>query len=78
MAAVARSLRVCSVLPSATEALCFIGGANLLVGRSHEDNYPAEITHLPILTGQKTTFTTAKDVDTQVSAALASGQSLCV
>ena len=70
-----RSLRVCSVLPSATEALCFIGGGHLLVGRSLEDNYPQSITHLPVLTGQKTTFTTAADVDAQVSAAL-SGQSL--
>ena len=33
------ALRVVSVLPSATEILCFIGGGHLLVGRSHEDNY---------------------------------------
>jgi ABC-type hemin transport system substrate-binding protein len=71
-----RQLRVCSVLPSATEALCFIGGGHLLVGRSHEDNYPPEITHLPVLTGQKTAYTTAADVDAQVSASLSSGQSL--
>lgn len=44
-----RPLRVCSVLPSATEALCFIGGGHLLVGRSHEDNYPQSITGLPVL-----------------------------
>ena len=61
-----RSVRVCSVLPSATEALCFLGGGHLLVGRSHEDNYPPSITHLPVLTGQTTTFTTAADVDAQV------------
>ena len=48
----------------------------LLVGRSHEDNFPQSITHLPILTGQKTAFTTAGDVDKQVSAALSNGQSL--
>ena len=72
----ARPLRVVSVLPSATEMLCFIGGGHLLVGRSHEDNYPASITHLPVVTGQLTEFTTAKDVDTQVSSALSSGQSL--
>jgi iron complex transport system substrate-binding protein len=68
--------RVASVLPSATEILCFIGGGRLLVGRSHEDNYPATITHLPVLTGQLTTFTTAKEVDAQVSAALSSGEDL--
>ena len=71
-----KSMRVVSVLPSATEALAFIGGADLLVGRSHEDNFPSSITHLPVLTGQKTTFTTAADVDKQVSEALSSGQSL--
>ena len=71
-----RPLRVCSVLPSATEALCFIGGAHLLVGRSHEDNYPESIARLPVLTGQKTSFTTARDVDEQVSASLSAGASL--
>ena len=68
--------RVASVLPSASEILCFIGGGRLLVGRSHEDNYPKDIAPLPVLTGQLTTFTTAKEVDTQVSAALASGEAL--
>ena len=77
MASIAsRQPRVASVLPSATEILCLLGGGHLLVGRSHEDNYPASITHLPVLTGQKTTFTTAKDVDAQVSQALKEGQSL--
>jgi len=71
-----RPLRVVSVLPSATEMLCFIGGGHLLVGRSHEDNYPESITHLPIVTGQLTEFTTAVDVDRQVSSALSTGQSL--
>lgn len=72
----AAGVRAVSVLPSATEMLCFIGGGGRLVGRSHEDNYPAEITHLPVLTGQRTQFTTCADVDKQVSAALSSGQSL--
>ena len=71
-----RPLRVISVLPSATEMLCHIGGGHLLVGRSHEDNYPECITHLPVVTGQLTEFTTAVDVDRQVSSALSSGQSL--
>ncbi|KAI9146339.1 hypothetical protein BKA69DRAFT_1120809 [Paraphysoderma sedebokerense] len=52
------------------------GGASYLVGRSHECDYPKSITHLPILTGQKTTFTTSADVDKQVSESLSQGQSL--
>lgn len=68
--------RVVSVLPSATELLCFIGGEKLLVGRSHEDNYPPSITSLPVVTGQKTTYTTAYDVDRQVANALRNGHSL--
>ena len=70
------TLRVASVLPSATEILCFIGGEHLLVGRSHEDNYPPQITHLPVLTGQTTTFTTAGEVDRIVSESIGKGESL--
>jgi ABC-type Fe3+-hydroxamate transport system substrate-binding protein len=77
MAASAPLKRIVSLLPSATELLCIIpGGSKLLVGRNHEDDYPSSITHLPVLTGQKTQFTTPEDVDAQVSAALSSGSSL--
>lgn len=68
--------RVASVLPSATEILCFIGGERLLVGRSHEDNYPASVETLPILTGQTTAYTTAAQVDKVVSESIGKGESL--
>lgn len=68
--------RVASVLPSATEILCFIGGEHLLVGRSHEDNYPQSVGTLPILTGQTTQFTTAAEVDKTVSESIGKGESL--
>ena len=70
--------RVVSVLPSATETLHAIGGGHLLVGRSHEDNFPAEswLERLPVLTGQLTEFTTAAQVDAEVSSAIADGKSL--
>jgi iron complex transport system substrate-binding protein len=44
-------MRVVSLLPSATELLCHIGGGGLLVGRSHECDFPPHLTHLPVLTG---------------------------
>ena len=48
---VQRQHRVVSLLPSATEILCAIGGRKMLIGRSHEDNFPPSVTSLPILTG---------------------------
>jgi iron complex transport system substrate-binding protein len=43
-------MRVVSLLPSATEMLSAIGASDLLVGRSHECDFPAGITGLPVLT----------------------------
>lgn len=76
--ATARKMRVVSVLPSATEILCAIGGDHLLVGRSHEDNFPSSITHLPMLTDQliSKNWTNAAAVNAEVSCAMSSGKSL--
>lgn len=69
-------MRVISLLPSATEIVCAIGAEDLLVGRSHECDYPASVTSLPALTGQRTVATTSADIDAQVRDQLASGESL--
>jgi ABC-type Fe3+-hydroxamate transport system substrate-binding protein len=69
-------MRVVSLLPSATETLCLLGGSDLLVGRSHECDFPPSIQDRPVLTSQITDFTTPAEVDRQVSAALAEGQAL--
>jgi iron complex transport system substrate-binding protein len=69
-------LRVISLLPSATELLCAIGAKDLLVGRSHEDNYPADITDRPIMTSKKTVATTPAEIDKEVSLLISQGKSL--
>ncbi len=48
--------RVVSLLPSATEMLCHIGGCSLLVGRSHECDEPADVATLPMLSTAATHF----------------------
>src|SRR5262245_7789408 len=44
------SLRVASLLPSATEIVCAVGAEADLVGISHECDFPEGIRHLPVLT----------------------------
>jgi iron complex transport system substrate-binding protein len=63
-------MRVVSLLPYATESLCFIGAEHLLVGRSHECDFPSSIAHVPILTSQRTHGGTSAEIDAQVREAL--------
>jgi ABC-type Fe3+-hydroxamate transport system substrate-binding protein len=70
-------MRVVSLLPSATETLCLIGGASLLVGRSHECDFPHEVVDRPALTSQRIDPSWTPDrIDREVAGALAAGQSL--
>lgn len=50
MSAALRSPRVVSLLSSATEILHCLGGIELLVGRSHECDYPSDVLRLPCCT----------------------------
>ena len=65
-------MRVVSLLPSATELLCAVGpGApGLLVGRSHECDYPASLHALPVLTGARITAASSAGIDAQVRGVL--------
>jgi hypothetical protein len=56
-----------SLLPSATESLALIGGLKLLVGRSHECDYPASAADIPILTASRLTFESSSQIDSDVS-----------
>lgn len=71
-------MRVVSLLPSATETLCLVGGSDCLIGRSHECDYPSTIIDRPVLTAQATDFASqgASGVDAAVSRALSEGRSL--
>jgi iron complex transport system substrate-binding protein len=48
--------RVVSLLPSATEIVCAAGGEALLVGRSHECDWPPGVRDRPVLTAARTKF----------------------
>lgn len=45
-------MRVVSLVPSATEALCLIGGRGMLVGRSHECDFPPGLDAVRVVTRQ--------------------------
>ncbi|MFK0732378.1 MAG: cobalamin-binding protein, partial [Gloeotrichia echinulata HAB0833] len=47
------SMRIVSLIPSATEILAKLGLVNAIVGRSHECDYPPEILNLPICTAAR-------------------------
>jgi iron complex transport system substrate-binding protein len=67
-------MRVVSLLPSATEIVCLLGARDLLVGRSHECDFPAGLEHLPVLTAPRVTAATPADIDQQVREAMQSPQ----
>jgi iron complex transport system substrate-binding protein len=82
-----KSLRIVSLLPSATELIHSVlqeaqhqAGNNKinieLVGRSHECDWPEEYGNLPMLTASKIQSTTSEDIDRQVREQLAAGNGL--
>jgi len=49
-------VRIASLLPSATEIVCAVGGQAELVGVSHECDFPAGVEKLPVLTRTRETL----------------------
>jgi len=69
------SLRIVSLLPSATETVAALGLTDCLVGRSHECDYPPEIQSLPVCTeaqlnSQKSSAGINEDVQALMQSAL--------
>jgi iron complex transport system substrate-binding protein len=73
----AQPKRVVSLIASATEIVCALGACDLLVGRSHECDFPPDVTRLPSLTEPKFLVTGASyDIDARVKAILQEGLSV--
>ena len=68
--------RVVSLLPSATDIIAVAGAVDMLVGRSHECNWPSRVEKLPILTGAVNQFVDSKQMDDVVKASLDRGEGL--
>jgi iron complex transport system substrate-binding protein len=70
-------MRIISLVPNGTEILFALGAGDLVVGVSHECDYPAEARTRPVLTGSALTpGMSAAEVDAAVSAQVGSGLSL--
>jgi iron complex transport system substrate-binding protein len=70
-------MRIVSLVPNGTEILFAVGAGDLIVGVSHECDFPAEARTRPILTGSALRpGMTAAEVDQAVSAQVGSGESL--
>ena len=69
-------MRVVSLVPSATELLCTGGGEDLLVGRSHECDWPPTIQDRPILTAPRIQSNAPADIDSEVASAREDDESL--
>ena len=70
-------MRIGSLVPNGTEILFAVGAGDLVVGVSHECDFPAEARTRPILTGSALTpGMTAAEVDAAVAAQVGSGASL--
>lgn len=69
--------RIVSLLPSTTEIVCALGMKNNLVGRSHECDYPASVTSLPVCTEPKfEPDGTSYKIDQRIKALLQDGLSI--
>ncbi len=71
------SQRIVSLLPSATEMVFALGCGRRLVGRSHECDYPAAVTTLPVCTeSMLLPSATSREIDNQINNLLGASLSI--
>jgi len=71
------SRRIISLLPSATEMVCALGCGAQLVGRSHECDFPVEVTSLPVCTESKLLpNSSSRQIDEQINNLLGASLSI--
>jgi iron complex transport system substrate-binding protein len=71
-------VRICSLLPSATEIVAEFGLVDSLVGISEECDWPPEVRGLPVVTASRvdTTQLSSSEIDETVSAVVGDGRPL--
>ena len=71
-------MRICSLLPSATEVIASLGLSDALVGISHECDYPPSVKNVPIMVEPMLSphGMASADIDREVRQLVASGQRL--
>jgi iron complex transport system substrate-binding protein len=72
--------RIISLLPAGTEIVAALGAADDLVGRSHECDFPARVTTLPVVSKPSLALEglSQSEIDSAVSARMGTGESLYV
>ncbi|HJU04567.1 MAG TPA: cobalamin-binding protein [Nitrospiraceae bacterium] len=71
-------MKICSLLPGATEVVAALGLTNDLFGISHECDYPPDVRHKPVMVRATIDFesTASREIDQQVRTAAHQGRSL--
>ncbi|HZS10813.1 MAG TPA: cobalamin-binding protein [Nitrospirales bacterium] len=71
-------MRICSLMPGATEVVAALGLADALVGISHECDYPPSVRSAPVLLGSviDSADLSSREIDQAVHAAASRGESL--
>jgi iron complex transport system substrate-binding protein len=71
-------MKICSLLPSATEVIALLGLGDELVGVSHECDYPPSVRNVPVMVEPviPSQGLASADIDEQVRQLVASGQRL--